>query len=279
MLAIARRAASLVDAEAKVPLSLHVSESDARHPARAGARLLLELTSRGDRAPVELWLPAAGLPAPVVFLQYGAGGHVDEDHLHAVGTLLEAGLAVATLDWPLHGRRASPKLGGHLLDALEQPDPGPGHAELLEQFALQAALDLSRSLDAVSVIDGVDGAGIALAGVGLGATLVALLAAIDPRPAALVLAPTRRGTAPARLETGPLLAAGRARPVLVVASRKPPAAAPSEVEALRQACPGEARIEWATDAIEPMSPAVAATVARFAADALGRGEGSRHAGA
>jgi hypothetical protein len=64
--------------------------------------------------------------------------------------------------------------------------------------------------------------------------------------------------------------------VLVLASREPPAAAPSEVEALRQSCPGEARIEWATDAIEPMSPAVAATVARFIADALGREDGSRH---
>jgi len=271
MLGIAHRAASLVDAERGVPLSLQARPCEDRHPGKAAARLLLEWTSRGDRVPAELWLPAGVPSAPLVLLQYGAGGSIDEDHLHPVATLLGAGLAVATVDWPLHGRRASPKLSSHLLAALDREDPGPNSEPLVEQFALQSALDLSRAIDAIGSLDApVDAGRVGVVGVGLGAPLAALFAAVDPRPGALALVPTRRGTRAARIEAGPLLAASRARPVLLVASREAPAVAASEVEALRQACPGDARIEWTGDRVEPLSAEAASPIASFVAQTLAR---------
>jgi dienelactone hydrolase len=270
MLAIARRAAAGIDAERGVSLSLQVHENAAPHVARAAAGHDLEFTSRGDRVPASLWLPEprARASAPLVCLQPGAGGRIDDAHLHAVSALLEAGLAVATLDWPLHGRRASPKLTGRLLEALDAEEPGPDAGPLVEQFVVQSAIDLSRLLDAAAAIEEVDGSRIALVGLGLGAHLTALVASLDERPGALVLAPTLRGTAPRRLEAASLLAGVRTASVLLLASRETPAVPASEVEALRQACPTDARIEWVNGSLEPLSASATEAVAKGVAQAL-----------
>jgi len=268
MQAIAQRTASVVEAERPVPLSLQTCEVTDRHPVRCRAQWRLELTSRGDRVPVDLWLPAADDEAPLACLQYGAGGAIDEAHLHGVAALLEAGLAVLTVDWPLHGRRASPKLTAHLLRALACVEPGPDARPLVEAFAVQSALDLSRAVDAATAIPGVSTQRVALVGPGIGACLAGLLAAVDERAAALTLAPPPRGSTPGLLALGPLLAAAPSHAVLLLASRAAGAAGANEVEALHQACRGEARIAWTHDGPDPLGPDTAARVAAFAADAL-----------
>src|SRR5262245_25958958 len=93
------------------PLGLWVREG-ARIAARPELRTHeLEFTSRGDRVTGRLILPAqGGGPYPLVLVQHALGesaAHV----LDAIGTSwVEAGVAIAAVDFPLHGARADQKL-------------------------------------------------------------------------------------------------------------------------------------------------------------------------
>jgi len=73
-----------------------------------------EISSRGDRVPGHL-LEAdrdAGARRPLVLLQHGAGGDRFSPYLQVARRWVEEGAAVATIDFPLHGERRSPKLTG-----------------------------------------------------------------------------------------------------------------------------------------------------------------------
>ena len=78
-----------------------------------------EYSSRGDRVPGLLLLPAEGEgPFPLVLLQHGAGGSKDAAYLDAARLpWVQRGVAVASIDFPLHGERASAKLSEQLLAA------------------------------------------------------------------------------------------------------------------------------------------------------------------
>lgn len=266
MTAIAERAASLIERERAVPLSLSIRDRSGDASPSDGT--LFELTSRGDRVPVVIWRPDGTDASPLVVLQYGAGGSIDAGHRAAVHPLLAAGLAVATVDWPLHGGRASVKLSERLLTGLDRAGPDPNGANLVDHFVLQSVLDVVRGLDAAQDLDGISAGPVGLVGVGVGAGLATLAAAVDPRVGALAIAPTHHGDAGASLDIVALLEAGSPKPVLLLTSDAAPALAGDELEALLAACPGEASHRAVDDPIEPLGPAAAAATAEFLKDAL-----------
>jgi dienelactone hydrolase len=168
-------------------------------PAHADLRTLaFEFSSRGDRVPGRVLLPPGGKgPFPVVLLQHGASGAKDAPYMDAVAApWARGGVAVVSIDFPLHGERASAKLGGLLRAGLGlDPGDGPLAAGIAGEFLRQAVLDLRRCLDALGALDAVDSGRIAYAGLSLGAIVGATFCALDPRPcaAALALAGAHRG--------------------------------------------------------------------------------------
>ncbi len=265
---MALRAASLVDAEHCFPHSLQILARTRDPLAHARERWLLEFTSRGDRVPASLWLPVGQSPAALVCLQYGAGGSVDAGHESAVDELTAVGFAVATLDWALHGRRASVKLSKRLSDALSGDEPDPNGAPLVEQFILQSVVDLDHLIRALSGVAPIRTDQIALAGVGIAAHLAALFASINPHPTALCLAPTRLPSIDGELPLTSVLQAGRKRPVLLLARKHGSDLAPEELEAMRLACPGSAELEMITGRIDSLDREGARHIARFLARIL-----------
>ncbi len=82
--------------------------------------LHFEYCSRGDRVPGRLLLPPQGNgPFPVILLQHGRSGSKEAEYIDsAAGPWAQRGAAVATIDFPLHGERASTKLGEKLIASL-----------------------------------------------------------------------------------------------------------------------------------------------------------------
>jgi dienelactone hydrolase len=160
---------------------------------RAGVRSFrFEYSSRGDRVPGQLLLPDEGRgPFPLVLLQHGAGGSKDSDYLDAARLpWVRGGVAVASIDFPLHGERANAKLSGLLLagfadlQGLERV-----HARTLwEGFANQALHDLGRALDALAPHPEIDIERTAYAGFSLGAIIGAVFCSREPRLRAAALA-------------------------------------------------------------------------------------------
>jgi cephalosporin-C deacetylase-like acetyl esterase len=207
------------------PLGLWVRKS-ARIAARPGLRTHeLEFSSRGDRVTGQLILPAqGGGPYPLVLVQHALGDSA-AGVLGALGTsFVEAGAAVAAVDFPLHGARADQKLLRMLSDGR---DGDPLRAALLAEFVQQAVIDLERALDALAEAEWFDAERIAYAGFGLGAQIGGAFCALDARPAAAALAPD---AAPA-LARGADLAAYVARiaPRPVLRVEQAPAAAAAAI--------------------------------------------------
>ena len=92
-----------------------------------------EFSSRGDRVPGRLLLPpGSDGPFPLVLLQHGAGGSKDAPYLDATaGPWGRGGVAVASIDFPLHGQRASAKLSERLLGSLHTLSRASEEAEIL----------------------------------------------------------------------------------------------------------------------------------------------------
>ncbi len=161
-------------------------------PAHADLRTLaFEFSSRGDRVPGRVLLPPdAKGPFPVVLFQHGASGAKDAPGMDAIAApWARGGVAVASIDFPLHGERASAKLGGLLRAGLGlDPGGGPLAAGIAGEFMRQALLDLRRCLDALGTLDPIDPGRIAYAGLSLGAIVGATFCALDPRPCAALLA-------------------------------------------------------------------------------------------
>jgi dienelactone hydrolase len=174
----------------------------------------IEFASRGDRVTGQLVLPAQGAgPFPLVIAQHALGSSAAE-LLGALGTSwVEAGAALAALDFPLHGARADQKLM-RMLRGTGGPDAR--RSALAGEFAQQALIDLERAVDALEATRSIDAKRIAYAGFGLGAQIGGAFCALDPRPVAAALAP-RAGAA---LASGPDPEAYRdriaPRPLLIV---------------------------------------------------------------
>ena len=268
MPAIALRAASLVDAEHRFPRSLQALDRTPDPLPHARESRRFELTSRGDRVPLVLWLPAAQDPAPLVWLQYGAGASIDTDHLTAVDELTRVGLAVVTLDWPLHGRRRSVKLSERLLESLATQAGDPNGAPLVEQFILQATVDLAHGIEALAALDEIRAERIALSGVGIGSHIAALVASIHAGVAALCLAPGRPMRLEAEIPLRSLLGTAK-HPTLLLAGKNGSEPSQDELEALRLACAGPAELERISGRIDPLDREGARHFARFLARTLG----------
>ncbi len=194
-------------------------------PAWAGLNAQrFEIVSRGDFVPGVLYLPGPPeqSPAPLLLLQPGISEGMDSEALRCAAPWVKQGLAVATIDLPLHGERSSPKLSERLVSGVRQlsnaSEPDPETRALVEEFGRQATSDLIRTLDALVALPAIDGGRIGFMGFGLGAVAGSYLLAHDPRPRAAVLALTRGGQGPHDLDPATYLARVRGTSILIVAS-------------------------------------------------------------
>lgn len=205
-----------------------------------------EYTSRGDRVPGRLLLPPAGDgPFPLVLLQHGAGGSKEAPYLDAAaGPWARAGAAVASIDFPLHGERASAKLTQELLRGLAGAAPGSPGDRLRAGLARQAVSDLQRALDALTAHPQIDGDRVVYAGFSLGAILGALFCGADPRPRAAALALGGGGIGPAALDPVHHIARFAPRPLLFVNATRDQVVPRQAAEALHEAAGEPKEIVW-----------------------------------
>jgi len=188
--------------------------------ALAGTRLQrFEFASRGDRVPGRLLLPAAlGRKLPLVLLQHGAGGSKESPYLDAAaGPWVRGGVAVASIDFPLHGERASPKLSARLLEELAatlgRSDRSSG---FWTEFVHQAVCDLRRALDALIAHPELESSRCAYAAFSMGTIVGAPFLGSDPRPCAAALAIGGGGFGPPELDPARWIGRFAPRPLLFV---------------------------------------------------------------
>lgn len=205
---------------------------------------VFEYSSRGDRVPGRLLLPTASAGCfPLVLLQHGAGGSKEAPYLSAAaGPWVRSGAAVASIDFPLHGERASGKLGPDLLR-------GPGaqaaaNASLRLALVRQAVSDLRRALDTLEQHPQIDGRRIAYAGFSMGAILGALFCSSDERPRAAVLALGGGGFGPQETDPVNVIRRFAPRPLLFVNAERDEVIPRSATEALYAAAGEPKQIVW-----------------------------------
>ncbi len=135
----------------------------------------LEFSSRGDRVPCRLVLPAAiSAPVPVVLIVGDAGTGRNDACFDFAADFAKQGIAVATLDLALHGERSSPKFSERLIAALGASSALDDNGRaLVEEFATQSTSDLARGLDALTRHESIDAQRAGMLGIGVGANLVA----------------------------------------------------------------------------------------------------------
>jgi dienelactone hydrolase len=233
------------------PLGLwsHTGRSLPAHPDLR--TLAFEFSSRGDRVPGRVLLPSDGTaPFPTVLLQHGANGSKDASYMDAVAApWARGGVAVASIDFPLHGERASAKVRGLLRQGLGL-DPGGGALALgiAREFQRQAVLDLRRCVDALTAQGVVTPGRIAYAGLSLGAIVGACFCAVDPRPCAAVLALAGAGHGASDLDPGldPCRYVGviAPRPVLFVNATRDSVVSRERAERLHAAAGTPREVLW-----------------------------------
>jgi len=183
-----------------------------------------ELVSRGDFVPGVLYLPesAQSTPAPLLLLQHGTSEGMNSEALTLAAAWVEKGLAVATIDLPLHGERSSPKLSERLISGVGQLATGskldPETGALVEEFARQTTSDLIRTLDALTALPEIDGEHLGFMGFGVGAVAGSYLLAHDSRPRVAVLVHAHAGRGPGDLDPATYLAKASGVSILVVAN-------------------------------------------------------------
>lgn len=209
-------------------------------------RIPFEFSSRGDRVPGRLLLPRAGSrPYPLVLLQHGAGGSKDSPYLDAAaGPWVRAGAAVASIDFPLHGERASAKLTADLFRGMAGSAPLGNGVLLRKGLVIQAVIDLRRTLDALETHPSLDPNRMAYAGFSLGAILGALFCGHDPRPCAAALALGGGGLGPAALDPAHAIARFAPRPLLFVNAERDEVIPRQATEALFAAAGEPKEIVW-----------------------------------
>jgi fermentation-respiration switch protein FrsA (DUF1100 family) len=210
-------------------------------------QLCFEYTSRGDRVPGRVLLPPAGKgPFPLVVLQHGARGSKEAPYMLPVGgPWARAGAAVLSIDFPLHGERASAKMGALLRGALGlEVDAGESGRRVLAEFFQQAVIDLRRALDAAQDLPMLDTGRVAYAGLSLGSMVGATFCALDSRPCAVALALGGGGFDDSGLD--PIAQVGRIspRPLLFVNARNDETVPRARAEALHAAAGEPKQVLW-----------------------------------
>jgi hypothetical protein len=216
--------------------------------------------------PGRVLLPCPGrAPCPLLLLALAGEPASAADALAAAWA--GAGAAVARIDLPLHGARASVKLG----EILRGPAEGAPRAlveGLRREFARQAVVDLRRCLDALARPPAVDPGRIAFAGFGLGAQVGASFCALDPRPRAVALAFARAGGGVAELDPAGSVGRIAPRPLLFVDARRAGEEPPEPAVRLHAAAGGPREVLW----LEPgggLTERALEAIGTFLARALG----------
>jgi dienelactone hydrolase len=237
-------------AEAAEPIGLVLLERPRPAGFDSGACWRFELSSRGDRVPGRLLLPSAPPPHPLIVLQHGAGGSIDSPYMRACAPWVAGGAAIASIDFPLHGERASAKLSERLLAGLgsaeRHPESGLPMADTLLQleFARQAVTDLRRTVSALAGHPDIDGDRVAYAGFSLGGIVGALYCAADPRPRAAALALAGGGFGPSEVDPCSVVGRISPRPLLMVNARHDATIPAAATEKLFAAAGEPKRLEW-----------------------------------
>jgi hypothetical protein len=152
----------------------------------------LEFSCRGDRARLDVLLPDGTGPFPTLLLQPAPSDGPAPRELPGLPAWISAGAAVATVTLPLFGSRRSPKLTAKLEAAVQAADAGRTIDEtdriLWSEFTRQSVLELRVAIDALGEAWGAEVPSVAYAGAGIGASLGAVLCAVDSRPVAALLA-------------------------------------------------------------------------------------------
>jgi dienelactone hydrolase len=218
-------------------------------PAWSGVRAFrFEYSSRGDRVPGLLLLPAEGTgPYPLVLLQHGAGGSKEAEYLDAARLpWARRGMAVASIDFPLHGERASAKLTEILLAGLARPPEQRSAAaqSLWNDFVRQCMHDLGRALDALAPHPELDAERVAYAGFSLGAILGALYAPQEPRLRGAALALGGGGFGPPALDPALHIARFAPRPLLLLNATRDERIPRPAAEALHAAAGEPKELLW-----------------------------------
>jgi len=212
-----------------------------------------ELVSRGDFVSGVLYRgrPVDRDPesdSPLLLIQHATEGGAYSDYLACAAAWSKEGLAIASIDLPLHGARSSPKLSGRLVDGIRRLSQDEELDQdcwaLVEEFARQTTSDLVRTLDALSALPGIDPNRLGFMGFGLGAIAGCYLLAHDPRLRALVLAGVGAG-GPADFDARTYLDRARStvpnspagREILVVAAKDDEHLSGKQVDALFEAAP------------------------------------------
>ena len=138
------------------------------------------LHGNGRTVPGVLWLSAAAdAPEPLVLHGHGGSGHKRADNVlrSARKTVTECGIAVAAIDGPVHGDRATPES-----EALREHDRDAWRREFLEGNTYnEMAQDWKATLDALSALDEIDASRIGYRGFSMGTRYGIPFVAAEPR--------------------------------------------------------------------------------------------------
>lgn len=205
-----------------------------------------EYSSRGDRVPGRLLRPReASGPVPLILFQHGLNGSKDAVYLEAAAPWIQHGVAVASIDFPLHGERADAKLSQQLLasGASGADTARADAAALWIEFTRQAVCDLRRAVDVLSSFPELDGR-VAYAAFSLGAMIGAVYCASDPRPCAAALALAGGGLGPPEIDPCTHVARIAPRPILFVNATRDERVSRTATEALYEQAKEPKRIAW-----------------------------------
>jgi len=184
-----------------------------------------ELVSRGDFVPGRLHTPdeAGEDPHPLLLVGHDLRARGETAAPEWIAGWIRKGLAMASIDLPLHGARSSPKLSERLATGVERLARGRDidveTRVLVEEFLRQSTSDLVRTLDALALRPDVDETRMAYLGVGLGAVVGTCLLGHDARPNAAVLAPAACSAIAADLDPATHLGGEGRCPLLIVATK------------------------------------------------------------
>ena len=153
---------------------------------------------------------------------------------------------MASIDFPLHGERASAKLSELLISGLAGRGRvlAPDALALWGEFARQSVADLSGALDALTTLDAIDSGRLAYAGFSMGAFLGALFCSSDPRPRAAALALGGAGLGPPDLDPAAHVGRFAPRPLLLVNATRDERVSRAAAEALHAAAGEPKQIAW-----------------------------------
>jgi len=242
-------------------------------PARATLRIsdsgevTFEFVSRGDFVQGRLDAPD-DTDAPLVILVHDTEGAAEAASLDFAREWTRAGLAVARIDLPLHGRRQSPKLSERLVTGYRELARGaaldPDTHALVEEFARQSVSDVVRTAEALGASPGIDASRVGLVGLGIGACACAWSAPHMPSLAACVLAGGVGEFSDTALDPARRLSAGSNTTVYRLFHREDevPASAVDELAKRLPGGPEAAHLEASPGAVS-LSPTDAAAIGEF----------------